>query len=139
MFEYYFPVIDLASLRLNNDGTSLWVFVNLNWKSKAVWNKIILILGVMAIFWVAGCVYLYSVMRRPPERFASVMAEIPGPVPFLVFPFETLWLRARSGVLHPGDAAPDFTLAKLDKSGQVQLSSLTAQGRPVVLIFGSYT
>ena len=78
-------------------------------------------------------------MRRPPERFASVMAKIPGPVPFLVFPFETLWLRARSGVLHTGDAAPDFTLTKLDKSGQVQLSSLTAQGRPVVLIFGSYT
>ena len=114
-------------------------FENLNWKSKAVSKRIIPILGVIAIFWVAGCVYLYSVMRRPPERFASVMAKIPGPAPFLVFPFETLWLRARSGVLHAGDAAPDFTLTKLGKSGQVQLSSLTAQGRPVVLIFGSYT
>jgi hypothetical protein len=111
----------------------------LNWKSKAVWRKIIAILGVVAIFWVAGCLYLYKVMRRPPERFASVMAKIPGPVPFLVFPFETLWLRARAGVLQTGDVAPDFTLTELDKSGQVQLSSLTAQGRPVVLIFGSYT
>jgi len=111
----------------------------LNWKSKAVWKRIIGILCLIALFWVAGCVYLYGVMRRPPERFASVMAKIPGPVPFLVFPFETLWLRARSGVLHTGDVAPDFTLTKLDKSGQVQLSSLTAQGRPVVLIFGSYT
>jgi hypothetical protein len=97
------------------------------------------ILGVVAVFWVAGCVYLFSVMRQPPERFASVMAKIPGQVPFLIFPFETLWLRARSGVLQPGDVAPDFTLSKLDKSGQVQLSSLRAQGRPVVLIFGSYT
>jgi len=105
----------------------------------AVWRKILPLPGVLAIFWVAGCVYLYNVMRRPPERFASVMAKIPGPVPFLVFPFETLWLRARSGVLRTGDAAPDFTLAKLDKSGQVQLSSLTARGRPVALIFGSYT
>jgi hypothetical protein len=111
----------------------------LDWKSKAVWEKTLPLLCVLAIFWVAGCVYLYQVMRRPPERFASVMAKIPGPVPFLVFPFETLWLRARSGVLRTGDAAPDFTLTKLDKSGQVHLSALTAQGRPVVLIFGSYT
>jgi hypothetical protein len=113
--------------------------VNLNSKWQAVWKKIIPVLCVVLIVWVAGCVYLYNVMQRPPERFASVMAKIPGPVPFLVFPFETLWLRARSGVLHPGDAAPDFTLTKLDKSGQVRLSSLTAQGRPVVVIFGSYT
>jgi hypothetical protein len=28
---------------------------------------------------------------------------------------------------------------KLDKSASVQLSSLTAEERPVVLIFGSYT
>jgi hypothetical protein len=28
---------------------------------------------------------------------------------------------------------------KLDKSATVQLSALTAQGQPVVLIFGSYT
>ena len=111
----------------------------MNWKSKAAWKKIIAILGMVAIFWAAGCLYLYQVMRRPPERFASVMARIPGPIPFLVFPFETLWLDARSGVLHTGDVAPDFALTKLDKSGQVRLSSLTAQGRPVALIFGSYT
>ena len=111
----------------------------MNWKSTAVWKKIFGVLCVVALLWVAGCVYLYQVMRRPPEHFASVMAKIPGPVPFLVFPFETLWLRARSGVLHTGDVAPDFTLTKLDKSGQVQLSTLTAQARPVVLIFGSYT
>ena len=94
---------------------------------------------VIAVLWLAGCAAIYSAMQRPPERFASVMAKIPGPVAFLVFPFETMWLRARSGVLHVGEAAPDFKLAKLDKSGQVQLSSLTAQGRPVVLVFGSYT
>jgi hypothetical protein len=111
----------------------------LDWKSTAVWKKIFGVLCVVALLWVAGCFYLYKVMRRPPEHFASVMAKIPGPVPFLIFPFETLWLRARSGVLHTGDVAPDFTLTKLDKSGQVQLSSLTAQSRPVVLIFGSYT
>lgn len=67
------------------------------------------------------------------------MAKIPGPIPFLILPFETLWLRARAGTLQVGDQAPDFSLAKLDKTEHIQLSSLTAQGKPVVLIFGSYT
>jgi peroxiredoxin len=49
-----------------------------------------------------------------------------------------MWLRARSGTLQVGEAAPDFSLTKLDKTGRVQLSSLLAK-QPVVLIFGSYT
>jgi peroxiredoxin len=48
-------------------------------------------------------------------------------------------MRARSGKLQVGDPAPDFSLMKLDKSAQVQLSAFTAQRQPVVLIFGSYT
>ncbi len=68
-----------------------------------------------------------------------MMAKIPGPVPFLILPFETLWMRARAGALQVGSPAPDFTMAKLDKTEHVQLSSLTAQNRPVVLVFGSYT
>ena len=68
-----------------------------------------------------------------------MMAHIPGEIPFMIFPFEPLWMRARAGTLRVGDRAPDFSLTKLDKSAQVQLSSLTAQGRPVILIFGSYT
>ena len=67
------------------------------------------------------------------------MSKVPGELPFLIFPFETLWMRARAGTLHVGDRAPDFTLAKLDKTDHVQLSSLTAHAKPVVLIFGSYT
>lgn len=94
---------------------------------------------VLAVLWVAGCASLYRIMRRPPEEFGRFMAKLPGPVPFLIFPFETLWMRARAGTLHVGDAAPDFSLAKLDHSATVQLSSFTAQQRPVVLIFGSYT
>jgi hypothetical protein len=86
-----------------------------------------------------ACVALYRVMRQPPERFARVMAKIPGPIPFLVLPFETLWTRARAGTLQVGGSTPDFSLMKLDKTAQVQLSSLTAQQRPVVLVFGSYT
>jgi hypothetical protein len=94
---------------------------------------------VIALVWVLSCAALYDIMRQPPETFARFMSKIPGPVAFLVLPFETLWMRARAGHLEVGDAAPDFSLMKLDKSASVQLSNLNAQGRPVVLIFGSYT
>lgn len=97
------------------------------------------IFAAAAVLWLVGCGALYHVMRQPPETFGHFMATLPGPVPFLLFPFETLWTRARAGDLKVGDSAPDFSLTKLDKSASVQLSTLTAQGRPVVLIFGSYT
>ena len=96
-------------------------------------------LAVVAILWLGACVAIYHVMKQPPEEFARVMARVPGPVAFLALPFETLWTRARAGDLRPGDAAPDFSLTKLDKSGTVRLSDVTVQRRPVVLIFGSYT
>ena len=96
-------------------------------------------LSVIAVLWVVACGALYHVMEQSPERFAHVMAKMPGPVPFLILPFETLWTHARAGTLATGDHAPDFTLTKLDKSEQIQLSSLTASGKPVVLVFGSYT
>jgi hypothetical protein len=94
---------------------------------------------VIALVWVLACGALYAVMRQPPETFARFMAKIPGPVAFLVLPFETLWTHARAGDLRVGDPAPDFSLMKFDRSASVRLSSSTAQGRPVVLIFGSYT
>jgi len=94
---------------------------------------------VIAVLWLLGSAALYQIMRQPPETFARFMAKLPGPVPFLLFPFETLWTQARAGALQVGDRAPDFSLMKLDKSASVQLSALTAQGQPVVLIFGSYT
>jgi hypothetical protein len=105
----------------------------------AVRKTVITTVTLLAVLWLAGCAMLYRIMLEPPETFAGFMAKLPGPVPFLLFPFETLWMRARSGTLHSGEPAPDFTLAKLDKSAQVQLSSFSAQHRPVVLIFGSYT
>jgi hypothetical protein len=110
---------------------------------KLAWQKyrkrMVATMIVLAALWVAGCAGLYRIMGKPPEEFARFMARLPGPVPFLLFPFETLWMQARAGTLQVGDAAPDFSLAKLDHSATVQLGSLTAQHRPVVLIFGSYT
>jgi hypothetical protein len=108
-------------------------------KSRFPKKAVLATVAVIAVVWLLACAALYDVMRRPPETFARFMSKIPGPVAFLVLPFETLWTRARAGHLEIGDAAPDFSLMKLDKSASVQLSNLTAQGQPVVLIFGSYT
>ncbi len=76
-------------------------------------------------------------MHRPQATFSRVMMHV-GPVPFLLFPFETMWTNARAGHLHVGDKSPDFTLPLLDHSGSVSLSSFHGQ-KPVVLVFGSYT
>lgn len=82
--------------------------------------------------------YVWWAMHQPPEVFGKVMARIPAPVAFLLYPFETLWTHARAGALNIGDPAPDFSLEKINKSGPVQLSLLNKQ-QPVVLVFGSYT
>jgi hypothetical protein len=82
--------------------------------------------------------YVWWAMHQPPEAFGRVMARMPGPVVFMLFPFETLWTQARAGSLHVGDPAPTFSLLKLDKSERVQLATLN-QRQPVVLVFGSYT
>jgi hypothetical protein len=93
---------------------------------------------VAIVLYAAFAGYIVWAMRQPPETFARVMSHMPGPAVFLTLPFESLWTHARAGELRPGDAAPDFSLLKLDKSARVQLSSLTAN-QPVVLVFGSYT
>ncbi len=93
---------------------------------------------VLVVAYLAFGSYIWWAMNQPPETFGRVMAKMPGPVPFLLFPFETFWLRARAGTLQVGDAAPDFSLLKLDKTERVQLSTLNKQ-QPVVLVFGSYT
>ena len=77
-------------------------------------------------------------MRQPPEQFGKVMSKMPGPIPFLLFPFETAWTHARAGTLQMGDLAPDFSLLKVDKSATVNLAELN-RAQPVVLVFGSYT
>ena len=92
----------------------------------------------LVIVYVAFAGLVLWAMRQPPEKFATVMSKMPGPGPFLLFPFETAWTRARAGTLHVGDSAPDFSLMKLDHSGRVQLSEIN-KTQPVVLVFGSYT
>jgi peroxiredoxin len=48
-----------------------------------------------------------------------------------------MWMQARAGTLEVGDPAPPFDLATFDRKSRVSLESL--RGKPVVLVFGSYT
>jgi hypothetical protein len=109
-------------------------------KSRFFRRKLLLrvLAGLLTIYLCFGT-YVWWSMHQSPEVFGRVMARMPGPVPFLLFPFETAWTHARAGTLHTGDAAPDFSLMKLDKSERLRLSAFSEQHRPVVLIFGSYT
>ena len=100
-------------------------------------RTLVKIFASLLLFWVVVCGAIYVAMRQPPETFGRIMARMPGPVVFLAFPFETLWTHARAGDLRVGDLAPDFSLTKVDKTGDVQLSLNHKQ--PTVLVFGSYT
>ena len=103
-----------------------------------VWTRRLLKIGATALaVWLVLSAALFAVMCQPPIVFNHVMAKTPM-IAFLVLPFETLWLQARSGSLHVGDVAPDFNLKTSDRSAEVRLSSFRGQ-KPVVLIFGSHT
>jgi hypothetical protein len=96
--------------------------------------------GVAAVCfaaWLGLVGYVNWAMHQPPEVFGHVMAKMPMPA-YFVLPFETLWMRARGGQLHLGDAAPDLTVKKLEDHSPTNLSSLWTD-QPVVLVFGSYT
>ncbi len=101
-------------------------------------RAVIAVLLTLSIVYLSFGAFVWWAMHQPPEVFGKVMARIPAPVAFLLYPFETLWIRARAGTLKVGDAAPDFSLEKVNKTGPVQLSALNKQ-QPVVLVFGSYT
>jgi hypothetical protein len=93
--------------------------------------------GVLFTGWLCFLAYINWAMRQPPEVFGHVMARMPMPA-YFVIPFETMWSRARKGHVEPGDAAPTFTVKKLEDKTPVELGSLWTE-KPVVLVFGSYT
>jgi hypothetical protein len=107
----------------------------MTWRRSSRW--IATLAGVLAVVYVCAFGFFAVAMRQPPMQFAGVMSHV-GPVPFLLFPFESMWKQARRGALRNGDAAPDFNLPLLGGSEKVQLSWFRAKS-PVVLIFGSYT
>jgi len=94
------------------------------------------IAGTLGFLYCMFLVAVFGVMQQPPQRFGQIMRHFPMPLMAIV-PFESMWNSARGGNLNVGDQAPDFTLPRSDKSGEVELSTLL--GKPVVLVFGSYT
>lgn len=106
-------------------------------KRSASWSAVIVrIFTVLVIVWAIGVAFIANAMRQPPEKFAQVMKHVPGPA-FMLIPFETLWNSARKGTLNPGETAPEFQLSTTDHKVAINLSQL--RGKPVVLVFGSYT
>jgi hypothetical protein len=109
---------------MKKPGTGRWIRV---FKPLAI---------ALAAAYVTFIVAMFVIMRQPPQRFGQIMRHFPMPA-MMIVPFEPMWNVARGGELRVGEAAPDFNLPRSDKSGTVRLSSL--QGKPVVLVFGSYT
>ena len=99
--------------------------------------KVLKVLAALGCLWLLYVGWIFRQMYRPPAQFAATMAKMPGPA-MMLFPFETLWSRARAGSVVVGDPAPDFRLPTLDKKAEVTLASLRGS-KPVVLVFGSYT
>ncbi|HZM51780.1 MAG TPA: deiodinase-like protein [Vicinamibacteria bacterium] len=95
------------------------------------------IFGAIALFYVGSAGVVFAVMHQSNTVAGKGLSMVPGPA-FMVLPMETMWVTARRGKLAVGQEAPDFDLAMRDGSSRVRLSSLRG-GRPVVLIFGSYT
>ena len=91
---------------------------------------------VLLVLWGSFLVLINWAMRQPPETFGRVMKHVPMPA-FFVLPFETLWNKARVGTVTIGEEAPNFRLPTLDHKEHVELSAL--RGKPVALVFGSYT
>jgi hypothetical protein len=95
------------------------------------------VLGGVLLAYALATAGLYAAMNQPPGTFGAIMAKVPM-VSMMLLPFEPLWMSARGGKLHVGDAAPDFSLPTLDGKRTVSLAD-EARERPVVLVFGSYT
>ena len=97
------------------------------------WLKVLAAVLALYAMLTAG---LWWVMHRPLEQFGQIMARVPTPA-MIVLPFAPMWKQARAGTLQTGDLAPDFNLPTTDNASRVKLSA--HRGKPVVLVFGSYT
>ena len=99
-------------------------------------RRVAIFLACLIAAYTLGSAALYAVMSQTPTVISKTFMRTPWPV-FAALPMRRLWLRAREGPVRVGDPAPSFDLATFDKSARVSLSSL--RGKPVVLVFGSYT
>ena len=94
------------------------------------------VVAVVAFFYVGICAVIFVVMHGPPSAMAPFMDRVPR-ILWAVLPLEAMWTHVNRGRVEPGDVAPDFALLPVGGGERVRLSSL--RGKPVVLMFGSYT
>ncbi len=76
-------------------------------------RKVLKILGWLAAMYAVVSGALFAAMLQSPNGFARTMKHVPWAA-FMVLPFKPLWMTARSGHVHVGDAAPDFSLEFAD-------------------------
>jgi thiol-disulfide isomerase/thioredoxin len=91
----------------------------------------------LAAAYVAFGLTVFALMHAS-NPVAGKTLSIVGAPAFILLPMERMWVTARRGSLRVGQEAPDFELPTRDGRSKVRLSSLRG-GRPVVLLFGSYT
>jgi hypothetical protein len=87
-----------------------------------------LLVAAAALAAAAGC-------RSVPARTA-MDPDAPPNLPFMAR-LDPAHLHFTRSQVQLGDVAPDFTLPRVDGTGDLTLSSL--RGRPIVLVFGSFT
>ena len=107
------------------------------WQRRAIRTLIAAVVLILVCGYAVLLLAVNRAMHEPPEQFGRFMSKMPVAI-FFVAPFETMWTRARAGNLRIGDPAPDFDLPTQDKTAHVSLSSFQS-GKPVALVFGSYT
>jgi len=108
-----------------------------SWLARAARPMAVFVTIIACAYLAFGAVVL-TAMHQTPERFGRFMRHVPAPLVWGALPAKRMWLWSRRGTLAHGDEAPDFTLARQDRSGRVTLSSFRGR-RPVVLVFGSYS
>jgi hypothetical protein len=87
-------------------------------KLKRIWKRILLGLGVLVLFAIAGMTYMIG----GPRNLIGMLR----------------YDQRQEGTLRVGDRAPDVSLVSLDGTTPVSLASQIG-GKPTVLVFGSFT
>jgi len=82
---------------------------SLGGQAKSVMKKLLAVAGIGAGLYAGICGVLFAVMLQSPDIFARTMRHVPWPA-FVVLPFKSLWMKARSGHVSVGDVAPDFSV-----------------------------
>ena len=109
---------------MNTERRRSWV----NWTKRS--------LGAVAVLYLLFLGTMFVIMAQPPQRFGQIMRYFPMPA-MMIVPFEPMWNLARGGTLRVGEMPHDSTLPTTNKSCKVRLADY--RGKPVVLVFGSYT